>query len=57
MKYLAYFMANTNQKDSLYIDLTRKLAKQFALDEEYISMLDDYHHQAKELSLLKEKIN
>ena len=57
LKYLAYFMANTNQKDSLYIDLTRKLAKQFALDEDYISMLDDYHHQAKELSLLKEKIN
>lgn len=55
--YLAYFMSNTEQEDALFEDLSRKLAKQFMFDETIISLLNDYYHQAKQLSLKKKELN
>lgn len=53
MRYLAYFMAMTYQDDSLFRELSKKIARQIHIDETYSALIDEYYEHVKQLANIK----
>lgn len=57
LRYLAYFMANTEQSDELFADLSEKLIKSFSLQETEIGTdIRQYYMGLKNIVELKSKL-
>lgn len=56
LRYLAFFMAMSNQEDSLFYELSEKLSQQFKMNENSTTRINEYYEQVKRLAQIKEGI-
>ena len=53
MRYLTFFMANTEQDEAMYLELVSKLQAMLRISDEYVADLKSYYSQLKEISNFK----